>query len=537
MVFLRQILHNNRQKEERMKKFLITTVLGIATTAAFGAASLRAPQIGGTATVATPTATNTARAGTMRTQTMKTSSVSAPSVTTTQSIATPISTETTDARIALLKGIKGFNPGKIKDTTAAQQELNAIDSRIEELQSKLDRAETAADQTAKLTDVYTKDQVEAKIDEKLSQLGTSTGTNETYSKTEINNLLAALERKLPQIDDRGNINITGANGNLIALLPYYVSSDYPYGGSLGQITEYTLHTPHDFGTTNWYPNLAQEYTNGWIGNICAPYQSDPDFLACGFWTANGTSTAMKDFYVARCFKGFFLAGMNHPNGIESDKYFTYENLTEEEIHEHFCGNTPNYSCWISDFEIRSRGPCKLKIFYVNMSNETPDYYFNYTGGAHGIAMGGNALTYLQHFATNAPLDSNAIDDFVDSYCGDREPFWCAKNGVIDSPSGFDDVVKIKERFHGYVLSSIEMSSVGTYSTYNTNEDEPATYINSNVCGNPNGTTSCYVVNVDDISLNIPYLLDPTSINIDDRYKVTVFKATTPETELPAPLQD
>jgi len=187
MVFLRQILHNNRQRKERMKKFLITTVLGIATTAAFGAASLRAPQIGGTATVTTPTATNTARAGTMRAQTMKTSSISAPSVTTTQSIATPISTETTDARIALLKGIKGFNPGKVKDTTAAQQELNAIDSRIEELQNKLDAAESA----------------QVNIESK------------TYTKDEIDTLIAESEQKVPKIDERGNW--TDPNGGLIAV--------------------------------------------------------------------------------------------------------------------------------------------------------------------------------------------------------------------------------------------------------------------------------------------------------------------------------
>lgn len=170
-----------------MKKFLITTVLGIATTAAFGAASLRAPQMGGTATVTTPTATNTARAGTMRAQTMKTSSISNPSVTTIQSIAAPVSTETTDARIALLKGIKGFNPGKIKDTTAATNELNAINTRIEELQNKLDVAESA----------------QVNIESK------------TYTKDEIDTLIAESEQKVPKIDERGNW--TDPNGGLIVV--------------------------------------------------------------------------------------------------------------------------------------------------------------------------------------------------------------------------------------------------------------------------------------------------------------------------------
>ena len=366
------------------KTLLITTVVGIATTAAFGAASLRAPQIGGTPT-STPTATNTARAGTLRAQTMKTSSVSSPaSVTTTQSIATPVSTETTDARLALLKGIKGFNPGKIKDTTAAQQELNAIDSRIEELQSKLDRAENAADQTAKLTDVYTKEQVEAKIDEKISAIGTSTGTKETYSKEEVNELLSEISSKLPQVDERGNINIPASNGkSQIRLLPYYLYATHTHA-LLGHSMTYKLYTPHDFGTTNWYPNLAQEYTNGWISDICAPYQSEPDFLACGFWNASGVGKTMTEFNVARCTKGFGLFWTNHIGDVESSKYVTYENLSESQVREHFCGTLTSDLCWISNYETKpSMGNCTPKYFYVNMSNSVPPYYLYHTQTTFG----------------------------------------------------------------------------------------------------------------------------------------------------------
>ncbi len=356
-----------------MKKFLITTVLGIATTAAFGAASLRAPQMGGTATVTTPAATtNTARAGTMRTQTMKTSSVSTPSVTTTQSIATPVSTETTDARIALLKGIKGFNPGKIKDTTAATNELNAIDSRIEELQSKLDQAEAAADQTAKLTDVYTKEQVEAKIDEKISAIGTSTGTKETYSKEEVNELLSEISSKLPQVDERGNINIPASNGkSQIQLLPYYLYATHTHA-TLGHSMTYKLYTPHDFGTTNWYPELAQQFTSNWISDICAPYQSNPDSLSCGFWNASGVGTTMTEFNVARCDKGFYLFYTTNIGGVQTSKYVTYENMTESQIREHFCGTLTSDLCWISNYEIKpSMGNCTPKYFYVNMSDNMP----------------------------------------------------------------------------------------------------------------------------------------------------------------------
>ncbi|MBQ1927600.1 MAG: hypothetical protein II179_00870 [Alphaproteobacteria bacterium] len=340
------------------KTLLITTVLGIATTAAFGAASLRAPQMGGTATVTTPTATNTARAGTMRTQTMKTSSVSAPSVTTTQSVATPVSTETTDARIALLKGIKGFNPGKIKDTTAATNELNTIDSRIEELQSKLDQAEAAADQTAKLTDVYTKEQVEAKIDEKLSQLGTSTDTKETYSKAEVDRLLA---EKLPTVDANGNLNFTDSNGITIAqLLPYNLYSTHKYN-DLASTQTYKLTAPHDFKTSS-FVSLAQDYTRNWVSDICATERSNPDLVACGFYNANGQNTTMTEFNTISCFKGMHGTDASIKDNMVNIQYTTFEDLNETQINSHFCSDAQSDECSISEYARTPMGACAEKTF-------------------------------------------------------------------------------------------------------------------------------------------------------------------------------
>lgn len=349
------------------KTLLTVAVFAIATTAAFGAASLRAPQIGGTSTVAAPTATtNTARAGTLRTQTMKTSSVSTPSVTTAQSsIATPVSTETTDARIALLKGIKGFNPGKIKDTAAAQQELNAIDSRIEELQSKLDRAETAADQTAKLTDVYTKEQVEAKIDEKISAIGTSTSTKETYSKAEIDRLLA---EKLPAIDNNGNLNITDSNGATIAqILPYNLYSTHKYN-NLASTQTYKLIAPHDFKTSS-FGGLAQDYTRNWVSDICAAGQSNPDLVACGFMSANGKDTAMTEFSTISCFKGMHKINSSVTDDMVNVQYTTFEDLNETQIHDHFCGDASSDECSISGYAKTPMGACAEKTFTLTESVE------------------------------------------------------------------------------------------------------------------------------------------------------------------------
>ena len=336
------------------KTLLITTVIGIATTAAFGAASLRAPQIGGTSTVATPTATtNTARAGTLRTQTMKTSSVSTPSVAT-QSIATPV--ETNESRLALLKGIKGFNPGQIKDATAAQQELNAIGSRINELQTQLDRAETAQ------STVLTEETIDAKIAEKISQLETSTSTNDSYSKTEMNALLAALESKIPTIDNNGNLNFTDSNGATIAqILPYNLYSTHKYN-NLASTQTYKLIAPHDFKTSS-FGSLAQDYTRDWVSDICATERSNPDLVACGFYNAVGKDIAMTEFNTISCFKGMQGTNASVKDNMVNIQYTTFEDLNETQINNRFCsGASSSDECSISEYAKKPMGACAEKTF-------------------------------------------------------------------------------------------------------------------------------------------------------------------------------
>ena len=493
-----------------MKKFLITTILGIATTTAFGAASVRAPKLGGTAT----TSTNTARAGTLRAQTMKSASVSTPtSITTTQSVATPVSTETTDARIALLKGIKGFNPGQIKDTTAAQQELNAIGSRINELQTQLDQVETAQ------STVLTEDTIDAIIDEKLSQLGASTSPDDTYNKTEIDNQFATLISKLPTIDGKGNINIPDSDGtNVIQFLPYYLYANYWQYGRLAHIQAYKLRIPHKFGTTP-FNDLAQQYTSGWVSEICEPEQSNPDLIACGFWNASGGNGQMQEFNTISCYKGFHIQNTSSIGDVIKDKYVTFENMNESQIREHLCGNLSSDACFITEFEEKSMGVCTRKTFTLTkLANPTPEpeYYFNCITR---LCDTGN-LTCDHSCETNAPVDSSAINDFVDNYCeGNISPFWCT---IQTQPHVFGNKTYfiIKKRLHGYAFDSPYMTPNEFY--YETNEEEPARYINNAVCGNPNGTDYCYVTQVLDlVDTAYPNLLEATDNHIDNRYQVVV----------------
>ncbi len=481
-----------------MKKFLITTVVGIATTAAFGAASLRAPQIGGTATVAAPTATtNTARAGTMRTQTMKTSSVSTPSVTTTQSIATPVSTETTDARIALLKGIKGFNPGKIKDTTAATNELNAIDSRIEELQSKLDQAEAAADQTAKLTDVYTKEQVEAKIDEKISAIGTSTSAKETYSKAEVDALLQNIVKKLPQIDERGNMTWTDPNGNLVTHSIYYINlvneADHlliSFVQDQGMVSQPIAHifTYH----TNKTDTAIQQYVST---TVCSGETSK----WCGIVSINSINNGeAKEVKVMRLIHGGdLIASTPEYYGYTSSEYWTFEDSPKEYVRNKICGDRPENECNVNEFYTRIwdamgeiYNPGQFQDLAIVRIYKLTRYYMDLVEQSN---MRDNLLDPGTYIGTMSRYNTNMSDEEIDEYlsstiCNDETSGsgWCERS-IVSNYSQYGVPRRqfmVYRLYHGYQHGSYRYITSNNTEIRNflTAENDAEGYILSEVCG-------------------------------------------------------
>ena len=330
-----------------MKKVLCATTLAVITTTAFGAASLRAPQLGGGVT-ATPTtaSTTTARAGTLRAQTMKTSmstSTNAPTVT--ASISEPVATETTDARLSFLKGIKNLNSGKVKDTTAASNELNSLNNRIEELQSKLDAAESAQ------ATVLTESNIDAKITEKLTALGTT--STETYSKTDIDNLLNEIKRKLPTFDDNGDrMTWTDPNGNLINQSIWQLTAGpswYPVTAEL----YYFVSLPSNQQSVEKIIAFARNKCNNWD---VSPQES----FACG---ARQIRVVINDpefgtgytFIVVNHFKGWAeedaYPQIIHQNGqvIYRNRIRTYEYNTLAALKTAVCGETPSDWCDVYDF--------------------------------------------------------------------------------------------------------------------------------------------------------------------------------------------
>ena len=485
----------------KSKTLLVTTAIITATTATFGAASLRAPQIGGTATVTTPTATNTARAGTMRAQTMKTSSVSTPtSVTTTQSIATPVSTETTDARIALLKGIKGFNPGKIKDTTAATNELNAIDSRIEELQSKLDQAEAAADQTAKLTDVYTKEQVEAKIDEKISAIGTSISAKETYSKEEVDALLNDIKKKLPTFNDKGNMTWTDPNGNLVAV-PYH------WINLVNQLfyTLITINVQNNSWTEIPIADILIYHTNKTDSEIATFVSNNTCKGETSRWCIIESiipldTDNIKEVKVLRLRHGSGLtATLEELFGYTPEEYWTFEDSPEEYIKNMVCGNRPENECYVDRSNTRTLDTMggnypniagQMQELTIVRINKLTRYYMDYMfkNGIDFIAPNWErvAVGSMPEYKTN--MATNEIEEYVSSVvCGNETDGsgWCGIDHTVQqSTYGVPWTEVVVYHFdHGYKLGWVDYINGNTrVQNFVTMEDDGEQYILNEVCG-------------------------------------------------------
>ena len=569
-----------------MKKFLITTVVGIATTASFGAASLKAPQIGGTPTVATPTATtNTARAGTMRAQTMKTSSISAPaSVTTTQSIATPVSTETTDARIALLKGIKGFNPGKVKDTAAATSELNSLNDRIEELTAQLDRAEAAQ------SNIITESNLEAKIDEKLA-------TSELVTRDQLQQIVAALPnyrsdlqkvynktingqryyceiwqisipewnaiestfitpkcydhdviygrtcildgeaRKLQNTDYKWRFNLCYLDNNTASVAEHYntIGIDNPLQATEG----FTILTNASDARIDdvYIPAFCGHETNYW----CGKYSIDGEY--------NYDNPQDRTLKIYRRLEGIYMTKQTfEQSGTNTwivQRYATNEpgeNSTKAEVAEYVraqaCEGKDEDECFVPEESVY--------IFPTTLwarPRYQVDVYMPYTppAPAHFTQIGyDNPLQATEGFtiATNA-TDAEINNGFIPTFCGHESNYWCGKYSIdgeynYDNPQ--DRTLKMYRRREGIYMTKQTFAQYGNDTwdcqKYMTNEPDGnsttatvAEHVSAQACQGKEAN-ECFVTNV---------FVHQTTLWAKPRYEVEVCSLVGTISEAPTPL--
>ena len=484
-----------------MKKFLITTALSIATTAAFGAASVRTPQLGG-ATVTPAATTNTARAGTMRAQTMKTSSVSTPApVTTTQSIATPVSTETTDARIALLKGIKGFNPSKIKDTTTATSELNSLNDRIEELTAQLDRAEAAQ------SSVITEANIDAKITEKLTALGTSTGIKETYSKEEVDALLNDIKKKLPTFNDKGNMTWTDPNGNLVAV-PYH------WINLVNQQEHLLLTFTQGQGWTGSYPiadifTYQTNKTNDEIATFLSTHTCKGETSTwCIITNTTALDNGIKEIDVLRLRHGSWKIA-EHPEyfGYISEDYYTFEDSPKEYIKNMVCGDRPENECNVNQYYTRSDDslgefnnvPGQIQEATSVRIYKLVRYYMDYAlkNAIDFIGPNWERVNVGSMLEYNTNLTTEEIEEYVSSViCSDATSGsgWCGIDHT-QQESAFGvpwTQVSVYRLDHGYKPGWVDYT-INNLRTQNfvTMEDDGEQYILDHVCGE-RPSTECHL---------------------------------------------
>lgn len=122
------------------------------------------------------------------------------------------------------------------------------------------------------------------------------------------------------------------------------------------------------------------------------------------------------------------------------------------------------------------------------------------------------------FQTNAPDDK--INEFVANFCHDQSEFWCSKESVSQPHSGGEPTLWIHVREHGYASMSSWSSTLGSYTMYATNEDDPVAYVLDKICTGYS-SEDCYAV---------------SDIVNGGTHTVLIFKKLIPETELPAPLE-
>lgn len=408
---------------EMKQMFLTIMILCFSTNTAFGAASLRIPKTSNSAQITPIQQTGTStRAGTLRTK-----SVNSASLTTD----TPQQPETNGGRLASLKSVKGLNPNKVKDTNTAQQELNAIDSRIEELRSQLDRAEAA--QNTVIT--------ESNIDEKV----TTNIESKTYTKEEIDNLLSDIIQKVPQVDDRG----TAPNDNPIAIPEGAVV----IGGNDIVIVDGIL------STTSKHPIQNQTVTNA-----INEKQNKSMTLSLGGPNGEWTPVAIGSDYIEL---------YTNPMGAKEIRIRPSMIATSLD-------NMENEDQLITAGAVRDA----LNALATNSGNGTQqEPYFNLINlqTLHG------GLVQRYTYETNAS-ESQILNFALNSCGGTFSDRWC----TLYENDGH--IFKIVKRQEGHVLEDtmfLDTNTVSMMYAVNLPDDvTPQTYVNTHLCANRSNT--CYM---------------------------------------------
>ena len=401
-----------------LSSVLLTCVLTGFDINAFAVPSVRSPNIKAT----TPT---TARTGTLRTQQLKTNSATNTTNISAQKDTTADEIENETIRIPIIKNNKGLSSGKIKDNAAANQTLNQIDSRINELTEKLNAAE--ATQNTVITESNIKENIESV----------------TYTKDEINALIAESEQKELKIDERGNW--IDPNGNLIAV---------PEGAIVIGPNDITI-VDGKLSTTSTNPIQNKVVTN-------ALNEKQEKSTNLSFGNANGGWTHVS-------------------NGSDYIELYTNP-ANAKEIRIRPTMITNSLENMENEDQLITAGAVQEAIAAIttNLGGGTqPSPYFNLINlqTIHG------GLVQRYTYETNA--SESEILDFALNVCGGNfSDKWCS---LCEDDHGF----AIFKRQEGYNVEEISpYYDISTRISYAVNLPDgisPQTYVNEYLCANQNNT--------------------------------------------------
>ena len=441
-----------------MKKFLLATMLTIATTTAFGAASLRTTKVGSGATATPITAPGRARAGTLRSQPTKMISSTSVTPATQKTVATPAAQTSTNARLSLLKAPGNLSIKDIKDTGAVNQQFANIDSRI--------------------------DNIEENIGDMVSA--------QTYTKSEIDEMLRAIT---PTVDSDGYINIPVAGGETLRQSPYWLHNSHEYGMPIYRTDIY------------WYSGpFNQETMNTWVNEICDSSDSD-NRIACCFRNLHENEYDSGAFVIKQTFHGYKI--LSEETITQSGRPFLKQQIMTAEVdplvylHDTMCGNRPEEDCWVSWYS--SGWDCaseidKITVAYVYSAIQEPEpdpepelqYWLVYFHNGE--------IDSLTNYETHANPTNATIQDWVSDICA-ATPASDAANmlGCCSSPCTLSDpntqCFNVERMFHGYEVTSSKIIARNNQllleQTVQTYENDSLNYVRTQLCGN-RPSTECWV---------------------------------------------
>jgi len=395
---------------------LLTCVLTGGDVNAIAAPSVR------TANVKATTPTTAVRAGTLKTQPGKSVSASTPARATSQITANPVEVGDSSERMPMIKGIKNSNVNTLKDTAAKTQLLNQLDSRINELTEKIDNAEAVQNT------VITESNIKANIE------------SMTYTKDEINALIAESEQKEPKIDERGNW--IDPNGNLI-VVPVDAIVIGPNDITIvdGKLSTTSTHPIQNKAVTKALNEKQGKSTNLSFGN------------ANGGWTPVSVGSDYIELYTNPAgSKEFRIRPTMITNSLEN-----MENedqlITAGAVQEAIAAITAN------------PGSGTQQSHYFNLINLQTRY-------------GELVQEYL--YETNA--SESEILNFALNFCGGNfSDKWCSLCATDDN-----NTFRILKRQEGHTVTNVNIQSGFIITEYAVNLPDgilPQTYVNEYLCAN------------------------------------------------------